>query len=142
MSTNNRSTTKPHVRQTPRGDESSAVIPLNRTDAESIDGLVDKIIESIPAEMLAVAAKALAERMRERLSVEQIRQRLTDNAAELIAGRLDEFAYEIREELDEELRYLALSLADEDAETAIEDGELDDFIYDLADNTVHEELNY
>lgn len=37
----------------------------------------------------------------------------------MICGRLDAFREELCEELEEELRDLALSLADEDAETAI-----------------------
>ena len=101
-----------------------------------VDELVDELIATIPAEMLAAAVKSLAERTRERLSIEQIRKRLTDNAAEMISGRLDEFMYELRDELDEELRDLALSLADEDTKLAIEEGELDEFIYDFADSTV------
>jgi hypothetical protein len=133
MSQSNVPATKPHSRPTPD--------PVLRTlTLPTVDDLVDKIIELIPADMLAVAIKALAERTRERLSVQQIRKRLEDNAWQIISGRLDDFREELREELEEELRDLALSLADEDGETAIDEGELDDFLYDLANSTVQDEL--
>jgi hypothetical protein len=125
--------TKPHVRPTPAP-------VLGTLTPPTVDDLVDKIIELIPADMLAVAVKALAERTRERLSVQQIRKRLEDNAWQIISGRLDDFREELRDELEEELRDLALSMADEDAELAVEDGDLDDFLYDLADSTVQDEL--
>jgi hypothetical protein len=144
MSKNNVPALKPHVRQTPGleswSDQPSAIIPFNRIDGHSVDDLVDMIIKTIPAEMLAVAVKALAERTRKRLTIKEIRQRLEDDAAELLNGRAERLIDSLHSEFDEELRARALSMADEDAELAIEDGDLDDFIADLADSTIQEEL--
>lgn len=155
MSTKDLPALKPYVRQTPglesylkqhKSAESPTVIPFNpalgklSTDPPTVDDIVNKLLETIPAEMLDDAIQALGERTRKRLSLQEIRERLENDAADLLNGRAERLIDSLHSEFDEELRDHALSMADEDAELAIEDGEIDDFISDLAESTIQEDL--
>lgn len=134
MSQSNVPATMPHVRPTP-GQVLGTLRP------PTVNDLVDKIIETIPADMRAVTVKALVARTRERLSVQEIRKRLEDDASEMISGRIECFIESLRDDFGDELREYAISVANDDAAEAIENDALDDFIYDLAYLTVLEELN-
>ncbi len=135
---NKHSTANPYARQIPRGDERPAVIPFNRTDAESVDDLVDKIIESIPAEMLIKAVASLNERTRIQYSPAELRKRFDRLGVPELDLEAAEGIEVLKAELIESAKAFALLIADEAAEEAIENGDFDDLFDDLVDAVVYE----